>query len=183
MRFVSYLETIHEGHPRSDLVDNCSELDQSVLDEWKVKAEEIKHMVPSLKCPVDDLIKFNGILKSNSYMMRKKESGEVFGGQLIEIHSRINHSCDPNCVSSFDGTNVFLISLRKIELGEEITVSYTDTSRTRKERQEYLKKNLFFDCKCSLCTSDEFQEPEALRTATICKCGQVLFSNIKMELP
>lgn len=174
MRFASHLE--NDNGSISDLVDNCSEVLDNVIEVWKAEAAEIKAMVPFLKIPIEDLVKFHGILKSNSYMMRKKETGECFGGQLIEVHSRINHSCDPNCVSSFDGTSVFLISLRTIEEGEEITVSYTDTSKPRNERQEYLKQNLFFDCKCSLCISDELEEPEALRTANICQCVQVIFS-------
>lgn len=126
MRFVSHLEI---NSTDSDLVDNLSEMSQELLDQWKAEAEEIKSMIPTfaLNYTIQDLVKFYGILKSNSYMMRHKNTGELYGGQLIEIHSRINHSCDPNCVSSLEGRNVFLIALRNIEDGEEITVSYTVT--------------------------------------------------------
>lgn len=182
MRFVSHLESKVKADSilDSDLVDNCSQMDQGILDNWRSEAEEIKSMVPNFspKNSIEDLIKFYGILKSNSYMMRQKDSGECYGSQLIEIHSRINHSCNPNCVSSLDGTNVFLIALREINANEEITVSYTDSSKPRAIRQEYLKNNLFFDCKCELCTSNEFEAPEALRTALICTCGQIILSNI-----
>lgn len=175
MRFIRNLEI---NSSDSDLVDNCSEMTKNLLNNWKAEAEEIKSMVPNFapNFTVEDLIKFYSILKSNSYMMRHKNTGELYGGQLIQIHSRINHSCDPNCVSSLDGTKVFLIALRKIEESEEITVSYTDSSKPRHVRQEYLKNNLFFDCKCSLCSSDEFESPEALRIAQICQCGQVVSS-------
>lgn len=175
MRFVKHMEV---KFYRSNLVNNCSEISEETLDTWKAEADEIKIMVPHFapNFTIDDLVSFCGILKSNSYMMRHKDTGELYGGQLIEIHSRINHSCDPNCVSSHEGTNAFLIALRKIEEGEEITVSYTDTTKPRKARQEYLKKNLFFDCKCTLCSTVEFEEPEALRTAQICQCGNTLFS-------
>jgi hypothetical protein len=175
MRFVSHLEI---NCTDSDLVDNCTELTPELLNQWMIEIEEIKCIVPHFATnkSMDDLIRFYGILKSNSYMMRHKNSGDLYGGQLIDVHSRINHNCDPNCVSSLDGTNVFLISLRKIEKGEELTVSYTDSSKPRQSRKEYLKRNLFFDCKCSLCSSDEFEAPEALRTAQICHCGRVLLS-------
>ena len=175
MKFVCNLEI---NLTDSNLVDNCSEMSQELLNHWRTEAEEIKSIVPHFaqNFSINDLIRFYGILKSNSYMMRHKNTGEFYGGQLIEVHSRINHSCDPNCVSSLDGINVFLIALRKIEEGEEITVSYTDSSKPRKVRQEYLKNNLFFDCKCSLCSSDEFDTPEALRTAQICHCGESLLS-------
>lgn len=177
MRFVNYMEV---KCYRSDLVDNCSEIGKETRDNWNSEAKEIKTMIPHFapNFIIDDLVSFYGILKSNSYMMRHKDTGELYGGQLIEVHSRINHSCDPNCVSSHEGRNAFLITLRKIEYGEEITVSYTDTSKPRMARKEYLKNNLFFDCKCILCSSNEFEGPESLRTAQICQCGQVLLSNI-----
>lgn len=180
MRFVSHMESnVQSGKiPNSDLVDNCSQLNQKVLEIWRSEVEEIKIILPefAISNSSDDLVRFYGILKSNSYKMRQKDDGEVFGAQLIEIHSRINHSCDPNCVSSHDGNDVFLIALREIKQDEEITVSYTDSSKPRAARKEYLKENLFFDCKCSLCVSEEFKAPEGLRTALMCPCGQILFS-------
>ena len=148
-----------------------------LLDSWKVEAEEIRTMVPNFapKNGIEDLIRFYAILKSNSYMMRRKDSGECFGGQLIEIHSRINHSCNPNCVSSNDGIDAFLIALREIKIDEEITVSYTDSSKPRFDRHEHLRNNFFFDCKCNLCSTNIFEAPEALRTAINCSCGQLIF--------
>ena len=125
MRFLSHVERdMHDGSRliNFDLIDNCSEMTQEILNNWKNDAEEIRSLVPGFAshATISDLVKYFGILKSNSYMMRSKETGECFGGQLIEVHSRINHSCEPNCVSSHDGTNVFLISLREIKAGEEV---------------------------------------------------------------
>lgn len=36
----------------------------------------------------------------------------------------INHSCDPNCETSVEGTRVFVHALRHIEPGEELTYDY-----------------------------------------------------------
>ena len=36
----------------------------------------------------------------------------------------INHSCDPNCETSVEGTKVFVHALRHIEPGEELTYDY-----------------------------------------------------------
>lgn len=182
MRFVRYLElncTADESVPDSDLVDNCREVSQEILNEWTDEVEEIKFIIPdfSPRNSLEDLIRFSGIRKSNSFMMRRKNSGKIYGGQLIELHARINNSCDPNCISSLDGAESFLIALREIKPDEEITISYCDSALPRTVRQEYLKKNLFFDCKCSLCTSDEFKVPEALRTARICLCSEVIYGS------
>ena len=178
MRFVSHLESKCEGNaiPDSDLVDNCKD---GNVNEWRSEVEEIRMILPGFapKNSIEDLIRFCGIRKSNSFLMRKKDSGEVYGGQLIDLHARINNSCDPNCVSSHDGAESFLIALREIKPDEEITVAYCDLSMPRAIRQEYFKKNLFFDCKCALCSSNEFEAPEALRTAVICSCNQIIYDN------
>lgn len=39
----------------------------------------------------------------------------------------VNHSCDPNCRVKIEGERVYLIALRDIEDGEEITFDYSTT--------------------------------------------------------
>ena len=188
MRFVSHLElkciASESLIPDSDLVDNCDFIEEGSLNEWKSEVEEIRLILPDFapKNSIEDLVRFNGIRKSNSFLMRRKDSGEVYGGQLIELHSRINNSCDPNCLSSHDGPESFLIALREIKPDEEITVAYCDSTMPRKFRQNYLNKNLFFDCKCSLCSSEEFKVPEALRTAVICPCKEIIYGNTHVRI-
>ncbi len=36
----------------------------------------------------------------------------------------INHSCDPNCESEQDGKRIFIVALRDIKKGEELTYDY-----------------------------------------------------------
>jgi SET domain-containing protein len=36
----------------------------------------------------------------------------------------INHSCDPNCEAVQDGNRIFIVSIRKIREGEELTYDY-----------------------------------------------------------
>ena len=179
MRFVRHLELRYSDDslvPDSELVHNCDDVSEETLNVWQSEVEEIKFMLPHFaqRNSIEDLIRFCGVRKSNSFLMRCEDSGEIYGGQLIEPHARINNSCDPNCVSSLKGTESFLIALREIKVNEEITVCYCDSSMPRNVRQEYLKKNFFFDCKWSLCSSDESKPPEALRTAKICKCDALI---------
>ena len=177
MRFVAFLIQQSSGELDSNLVSNIEIIDSNVTLKWMMEAEEVMKMVPSLefKLTAEKLVKFFGILKSNSYMIKDEKTGFCIGAQLIDLHSRVNHSCEPNCVSSYDGAEVFLIALRDIQAGEEILVSYTDTSKPRNIRKRYLQENLYFDCLCSLCTSNEFSIPEALRTSIICSCGKELY--------
>lgn len=179
MRFVSFLEQTDKDNLDSNLVSNIEKIDQNVIDSWATEAEEIKKMTSIFASNIETekLIKFYGILKSNSYMIKNDQDGRCIGAQLIDLHSLVNHSCEPNCVSSYDGTNVYMIALKDISSGEEITVSYTDTAKSRNIRKQFLNENLFFDCQCNLCSSDEFSSPEALRTAVLCKCGQGIYGN------
>lgn len=180
MRFIAYLILNNDdGSIDSCLVSNIDKIDAATVDSWRIEADEVLKMVPFLaaKFNAEKLIKFSAILKSNSYMIKNEQNGSCIGAQLIDSHSRVNHSCEPNCVSSYDGADVFLIALKDIQIGEEITVSYTDTSKPRSIRKSYLKQNLFFDCQCILCVSDEFSLPEALRTAVICNCGKEVFGD------
>jgi hypothetical protein len=63
----------------------------------------------------------------------------------------LNHACDCNAVVSFDGPSIFVRSLRKIKRGEEITISYIDTTNPFAMRQAQLKQRYFFTCACDLC--------------------------------
>src|SRR6266498_2479244 len=62
-----------------------------------------------------------------------------------------NHACDFNAVVSFDGPNILVRSLRDIKRGEEITISYIDSTNPFAMRQAQLKERYFFTCKCGLC--------------------------------
>jgi hypothetical protein len=51
----------------------------------------------------------------------------------------VNHSCEPNAGVHFPGSNVIeLVSLRKIQPGEEVSISYVDTDLPHEGRQELL---------------------------------------------
>lgn len=49
-----------------------------------------------------------------------------------------------------------MYAVRDIAAGEEITISYFDSIKTRQERQQYTKQNLGFECACSQCKASQF---------------------------
>ena len=87
----------------------------------------------------------------------------------------INHSCDFNSTVGFDGEELFIKAIRPIKKGEQIFISYIDTTTPKTVRCKELSERYYFDCKCSKCAKgtdtveDGFQEPvqdkEALETA------------------
>ncbi|EMP37488.1 SET and MYND domain-containing protein 3 [Chelonia mydas] len=69
--------------------------------------------------------------------------------------SLLNHSCDPNCVIVFEGRQLLLRSIREIQIGEELTISYIESLMPSSERQKHLKRQYCFECNCLLCQTQE----------------------------
>ncbi len=66
---------------------------------------------------------------------------DVWLGPSGDVDDYINHSCDPNAYVEFKDGRLYLIALRDIEIGEEITFNYLTT--------EYdLNDNEVFICNC-----------------------------------
>jgi hypothetical protein len=100
----------------------------------------------------------NTVLAKFAGVKINKEDIEDFSGQdaacLLQIgedlyldldgHSEyfINHSCNPNCFIKIAAKKAFLISLRPIAKGEELTYDYSATSTEDTDTWE-------MDCNCS----------------------------------
>ena len=77
------------------------------------------------------------------------ESLNMRGIGLVVFAALLNHSCEPNAHYFFEGLELRARSLRAIEAGEEILVSYTDESFDHGFRQWKLNYRFFFVCKCT----------------------------------
>ena len=60
----------------------------------------------------------------------------------------MNHSCEPNVVTVFEGSELRVRSLRAIGAGEELMQCYTDVTCDVLMRRKRLKEQFFFDCAC-----------------------------------
>eukprot|EP00581_Thalassiosira_minuscula_P032502 CAMPEP_0183784868 /NCGR_PEP_ID=MMETSP0739-20130205/66213_1 /TAXON_ID=385413 /ORGANISM="Thalassiosira miniscula, Strain CCMP1093" /LENGTH=392 /DNA_ID=CAMNT_0026028859 /DNA_START=69 /DNA_END=1247 /DNA_ORIENTATION=- len=87
-----------------------------------------------------------GIIMSNAFENQDKK-------RLYLTTSRFNHSCKPNCGYDFDNWTIRIYTLRKIEAGETMCISYSDVIYffPREKRRLYLLGSLNFDCACSAC--------------------------------
>jgi len=87
--------------------------------------------------------------------------------------SILDHSCDPDCVISFQGPNAILNSIKQrvqsssplnqvvslfLTFNDQnykkiikLTISYVELLRPTKERQYQLKSQYYFACKCPIC--------------------------------
>ena len=102
-------------------------------------------------------------LQCNGYdVYERLDSGQTLndssynkiGSAVHATLSLINHSCQPNVMRlSYKNTGV-IRAIRNIKKGEDIVGCYGGdfTKQSKKERQDYLLKNYFFQCKCVPCT-------------------------------
>ncbi|KAF1808065.1 SET domain-containing protein [Eremomyces bilateralis CBS 781.70] len=114
--------------------------------------------------------------------------------------SCINHSCDPNVFFVMDGQALSARCLKKIQEGDELSISYVEPTNPTMIRRKELKEKFFFDCKCPKCLNegntpeDRFQgdsstdgpakrvQDEAFNTLFSVRRGKVLPEKIISEL-
>jgi SET and MYND domain-containing protein len=72
----------------------------------------------------------------------------------------INHSCNYNSVVGFDGDELIIKAVRPIQKGEQIFISYIDTTNPVKLRRTELHDRYFFTCHCANCEK-ELSAPDA----------------------
>ena len=65
------------------------------------------------------------LLQINSFGVSEKSLVRC-GNGLYSPSNLINHSCSPNCVGVYRGRTQFIIAIRDIKPGEQISLSYID---------------------------------------------------------
>jgi len=76
------------------------------------------------------------------------------GSGIYPILSTINHSCVPNCTTTFrseDGTLAIVLANKDIKAGEELFISYIENEESSKQQREKDLKEYGFICDCLLC--------------------------------
>ncbi|XP_059487045.1 SET and MYND domain-containing protein 4-like [Neocloeon triangulifer] len=87
--------------------------------------------------------------------------------------SMMNHSCDPNILTSYFGNSVISKAVRDIKAGEEVFNCYGIYYRAMRteKRQRHLKEQYMFDCKCLPCQrSVDFLDSEGIHSLMCVKC-------------
>lgn len=74
---------------------------------------------------------------------------------LYPIASALNHSCRPNCVAVFNGSQLVIRAVKKICCGDELTISYIELLVPAQLRQKELRQHYFFECCCEKCTNQD----------------------------
>ncbi|KAG0377081.1 MAG: hypothetical protein J3R72DRAFT_394204 [Linnemannia gamsii] len=80
-------------------------------------------------------------------------------GGLYLLHSSLNHACTPNAIIDHPGagTNygVSVRLARTIKRDEQLQITYCDPRWKKETRQQYLRTEYMFTCKCKRCTGSD----------------------------
>ena len=103
---------------------------------------------------------------------------------IFYLISKVSHSCSPNSCLILKGSTTYLIAIRPIQKGDQLTICYTAYSNTsvndilfwsRQLRMKYLKKNHFFTCKCQKCTNDLLIDNDVVLRCSMDCLGSTLY--------
>lgn len=82
------------------------------------------------------------------------------GAGLYPLAAVINHSCQPNCVITFQGNTAFVRTITDVEAGSELNLSYIEIAESTEKRRRELRENYHFDCDCVRCSGGVVNESE-----------------------
>ncbi|XP_071529241.1 SET and MYND domain-containing protein 4-like isoform X2 [Panulirus ornatus] len=91
--------------------------------------------------------------------------------------SLMNHSCKPNIINSFYKDLLVIRTIQDVNPGDHINNCYGlhYCRQTRTERQESLRRQYFFSCKCLPCIQPEYLQKEAAWSGFLCEnCRGIL---------
>jgi uncharacterized protein len=78
----------------------------------------------------------------NTYIVYLNEQYDIDGETLANAARYINHSCDPNCTVEYTTETLWIVALKPIQAGEELSCNYGFDAR------DYEK----FPCRCGATT-------------------------------
>ncbi|KAI2626785.1 hypothetical protein GGR54DRAFT_486177 [Hypoxylon sp. NC1633] len=90
---------------------------------------------------------------SNGFDISSPLDSGVYGSGFDNTICAANHSCDPNVVRVSNQPKTLLRAVKPIKKGDEIFMTYTETSNPYCVRQAALEEMYFFTCQCSKCTA------------------------------
>ncbi|KAJ3742873.1 hypothetical protein DFH05DRAFT_1498352 [Lentinula detonsa] len=108
------------------------------------------------------LFQYDAFLKNLGKMSLNLEAH----GGLYVLHSHLNHSCQPNVsIRHLDQRSALFritaISLKDIEPGEELFITYVNPTMSVEQRRDELEQWGFGRCECARCVKEEREELEA----------------------
>ncbi|KAK2167317.1 hypothetical protein NP493_1279g00016 [Ridgeia piscesae] len=135
-------EILKDAGRMEEFVELCQTLRVFVGEDWALP-------------PGTELLQIFGKMVINSFSICDGEMQPIGVGIYLGA-SCMDHSCQPNAVAVFNGTELHVRNTVAIDTSQPIKfhISYIDQLLPRCERQEQLVKQYYFMCDCPVCRDD-----------------------------
>lgn len=122
-------------------------------NQWFIGGLILRHL-QSISCNAHEISELQHSNAKKNAMAESSAQG--IGAGIFAILSLFNHSCDPHVTRNFRASKCQVRALQTIKKGEEIFDNYGVLYAVNelKERQEKLREQYFFECKCVPCSKD-----------------------------
>jgi SET and MYND domain-containing protein len=133
------------------LVETSKSCNQNAQDSQSVLA-----MVLASSFPLEP----NGAVQFFEHLLHKFQCNNfgildalqfVIGHGVYPQGAILNHSCDPNCILTYEGSQQVIRTIQPVKDGDELHHSYTDICEPTSIRQEHLQMIYGFQCECDRC--------------------------------
>ena len=98
-------------------------------------AQDIKHNTRIIQYVGERISKHESakrIAEGNVYIFTFNGRYDIDGNVPSNTARYINHSCDPNCITELTPRTIWIVALRDIQVGEELSFNYRyDTKKYR----------------------------------------------------
>lgn len=150
-RLEPYLDVSKDEMPREAL----AVLDQSAARMAELEYEQLPSRARRKWMALSDAFSIPPATKTAANVMRTNSFSHdsIMGLCMYETCSRINHSCNPNLTTHFDGFTLVVTTLREIMDGEELFISYIKSAMEQPtaQRRHKLLADYNFTCVCERC--------------------------------
>uniref|UniRef100_A0A914XG67 MYND-type domain-containing protein n=1 Tax=Plectus sambesii TaxID=2011161 RepID=A0A914XG67_9BILA len=114
-----------------------------------------------------------GAISTNRNSIRSIQSSAHASGLYLGF-SALDHSCDPDVWSAFDGPNLLLRTTKpNLTLNTNLKISYIEPFDFTSERRTKLQENYYFTCNCDKCT--DLNWDRLLLSVKCSKCQDAAF--------
>ncbi|KAJ3387790.1 hypothetical protein HDU80_000100 [Chytriomyces hyalinus] len=156
-----------------DLVSHRKTCDPKWLACVEACADDFAQYLPEhLSIPASEIVTLACRINSNSHAMVDPtgNTNQEVGVGMFPMVAMLNHACAPNCsfVSTTHG-RMIVRTLRDVEAGEELCVTYVDLCTPRSERRGKLLETKHFWCECERCSCLSGESEDAFLDAILCQ--------------
>lgn len=116
--------------------------------------------IPSIKRVFDSdrkqrflmhLVVHHLLIRQNNNFLEVAKENQFNVSSVACVLSLVNHSCTPNLLNFAVDNQEVCVTIRPIQKGEQLFISYSGQDDTTVQRQAFLKQYFGFECKCGKC--------------------------------